>query len=57
MELEEGPLPSRSAVHSSVVSDMGGTAGGVSPLPSSTEKSPATCIVNLMESSFWDEIH
>ena len=49
---------SRSAVHSSAASDTGGTVGGVSPLPSRrTEKSPVACIVNLMDSSFWDEIH
>ena len=49
---------SRSAVHSSAASDTGGTTEGVSPLPSRrTEKSPTACIVNLMDSSFWDEIH
>ena len=52
------PPPSRSAVHSSAASDTGGTAGGVSPPPSrSTEKSPAAWIIDLMDSSFWDEIH
>ena len=52
------PPPSRSAVHLSAASDTGGTAGGVSPPPSrSTEKSPAAWIVDLMDLSFWDEIH
>ena len=52
------PPPSRSAVHSSAASDTSSTTGGVSPPPSrSTEKSPAAWIINLMDSSFWDEIH